>query len=73
VTPIDAPCTRCLRHGDPIHARKGLTALVLSSSSAREEEEVASAAKVIVNSCVPAARLRTSSCNVQRAQPPRTC
>jgi hypothetical protein len=23
--PIDAPCTRCLRHGDPIHARKGLT------------------------------------------------
>jgi hypothetical protein len=24
--PIDAPCTQCLRHGDPIHARKGLTA-----------------------------------------------
>jgi hypothetical protein len=24
--PIDAPCTRCLRHGDPIHARKALTA-----------------------------------------------
>jgi hypothetical protein len=23
--PIDAPCTRRLRHGDPIHARKGLT------------------------------------------------
>jgi hypothetical protein len=24
--PIDAPCTQCLRHGGPIHARKGLTA-----------------------------------------------
>jgi hypothetical protein len=23
--PIGAPCTRCLRHSDPIHARKGLT------------------------------------------------
>ena len=23
--PIDAPCTQCLRHGDPIHAKKGLT------------------------------------------------
>ena len=23
--PIDAPCTQCLRHGDPIRARKGLT------------------------------------------------
>jgi arylsulfatase A-like enzyme len=23
--PIDAPCTQCLRHGDPIHARKGPT------------------------------------------------
>eukprot|EP01047_Picozoa_sp_COSAG01_P012039 COSAG01_NODE_535_length_15804_cov_33.841452_4_plen_555_part_00 len=23
--PIDAPCTQCLRHGDPIHASKGLT------------------------------------------------
>jgi hypothetical protein len=24
--PIDAPCTQRLRHGDPMHARKGLTA-----------------------------------------------
>jgi hypothetical protein len=24
--PIDAPCTECLRHGDPIQASKGLTA-----------------------------------------------
>jgi hypothetical protein len=23
--PIGAPCTQCLRHGDPMHARKGLT------------------------------------------------
>jgi hypothetical protein len=22
--PIDAPCRQCLRHGDPIHANKGL-------------------------------------------------
>eukprot|EP01047_Picozoa_sp_COSAG01_P001108 COSAG01_NODE_23_length_37704_cov_30.005877_48_plen_106_part_00 len=23
--PIDAPCTHCLRHGDPMHAQKRLT------------------------------------------------
>jgi hypothetical protein len=28
--PIDAPCTQCLRHGDPIHAMKGLTAARLA-------------------------------------------
>jgi hypothetical protein len=24
--PIDAPCTQCLRHGDPMHAQERLTA-----------------------------------------------
>jgi hypothetical protein len=24
--PIDAPCTHCLRHGDPMHAQERLTA-----------------------------------------------
>jgi hypothetical protein len=26
LTPIDAPCTQCLRHGDPMHAQERLTA-----------------------------------------------
>eukprot|EP01047_Picozoa_sp_COSAG01_P042803 COSAG01_NODE_3761_length_5722_cov_2.962298_2_plen_172_part_00 len=27
--PIDAPCTHCLRHGDPMHARKARESLTL--------------------------------------------
>jgi hypothetical protein len=33
--PIDAPCTQCLRHGDPIHARKGLTAAAAAAVGAQ--------------------------------------
>jgi hypothetical protein len=43
--PIDAPCARCLRHGDPIHARKGLTSHshVCATSSALPRQRLASA------------------------------
>eukprot|EP01047_Picozoa_sp_COSAG01_P016436 COSAG01_NODE_842_length_13174_cov_44.463250_9_plen_202_part_00 len=30
--PIDAPCTQCLRHGDPIHVRKRLTSCLERTS-----------------------------------------
>jgi hypothetical protein len=33
--PIDAPCTQYLRHGDSMHARKGLTAAAPASPSPR--------------------------------------
>jgi hypothetical protein len=31
--PIDAPCTQCFRHGDPMHAQERLTAAAISSRS----------------------------------------
>jgi hypothetical protein len=35
LSPIDAPCTQRLRHGDPIHARKGLTLTAAAVRAAR--------------------------------------
>jgi hypothetical protein len=32
--PVDTPCTQRLRHGDPIHARKGLTAAAVAAAAA---------------------------------------
>jgi hypothetical protein len=31
--PIDAPCTQCLRHGDPMHAQERLTAAAAAVSA----------------------------------------
>jgi hypothetical protein len=32
--PIDAPCTHCLRHGDPMHAQERLTAAAAAAAAA---------------------------------------
>jgi hypothetical protein len=42
--PIDAPCTQRLRHGDPIHASKALTAAAASASPASSPRPAAAAA-----------------------------
>eukprot|EP01047_Picozoa_sp_COSAG01_P084696 COSAG01_NODE_18284_length_1086_cov_57.808511_1_plen_88_part_00 len=42
--PSDAPCTQYLRHGDPIHARKALTAaaaIAAAAATAGKDDPVA--------------------------------
>jgi hypothetical protein len=35
--PIDAPCTQCIRHGDPMHAQERLTAAAAAAPAGRSE------------------------------------
>jgi hypothetical protein len=66
---IDAPCTQRLRHGDPIHASKGLT----RSCCARRRRSSAAAAsarrRASASACRACASSRARSCQHAHARP----